>query len=234
MEKKARFRDCGLAYLLCLVFIIGISFVLSSIISAIVANEGADASEVTSRPGLNYISIILSELIFVAVFFIIVGLNKNKDYKKSYRLNFKLDFKLLGVVAFLGVFVMLCSLNLTNSINILFSYFSPVPLTGNLGIPMQTFWQYLIAVLLLAILPSICEELVFRGIIYNGLRQRFSFVVSLVLSSVMFMLVHLSIYKTFYQVILGVVLALLVYYTGTIVYGVVFHFINRNQYFILN
>ena len=227
MEKKVRFKDSGLAYLLCYILIIGVSIVMASVISSVANVEGSEVSEVANREWISYLNAFLSELIFVISFLIIVVINKNKNFSNDYRLKFKFDYKIFLSVIFFAIFVMFCCLNLTNVINIAFSNISYLPLSNEIGLGLNSFWEYLIAVFLLAVLPGVCEELFFRGLIYNSLRQRFSFKISLVLTTLMFVLIHASIYKTFYQAILGVILALLIFYTGTIFYGVIFHFVNN-------
>lgn len=227
MEKEAKFKHSGLIYLLCIAFVFGAGILLSIIISSVASMEVADPQEVANRSWVGYISLFLSEFIFILAFFIIVLVSKNKEFYKSYKIKYKFDIKIFMAVMALGVVVMLCCLNITNLINYCFSFVSVIALNNQLPIPLSNFGQFLLAVLLLAVLPAVCEELVFRGVIYNGLRQRFSFKTTLLLSSLMFAFMHLSIYKTFYQIILGVILALLVFYTGTIAYGIVFHFINN-------
>ena len=45
--------------------------------------------------------------------------------------------------------------------------------------------------------------------------------------ALIFALIHFSIFQTVYQFLIGVVLALLVHFTGSIVFGMVFHFFNN-------
>lgn len=234
MRKKVNFKDCGLAYLLCFVLVLGVSIVLTVVISSIANVEGVEIESVSNREWVTYLNFFLSEFIFVLVFIIVILISKNRNYKNSYKLSFKFNFKIFLSVFILGFVTMLCSLNFINSANVGFSYISPLTLSNNLGISINNLWQFLLCCLLLAVLPSICEELVFRGIIYNGLRQRFSFKASVIISALMFMLIHLSIYKSVYQIILGIILALLVYYTGTIFYGVIFHFANNFAIVLFN
>ena len=234
MNREAKFKDSGLAYLLCFIFIIGVSAILTWIISYIASAEGVQAEDVSNREWVLYLNYFLSEFVFILTFLVIILVTKNKNFKNSYKLNFKFNFKIFLSVVILGFIVMLCSLNLTNAINIGFSYISPLPLTNDVGISINNFWKFLLSVVFLALLPSLCEEIIFRGIIYNGLRKKFSLLMSVTLSSIMFMLIHLSIYKSFYQIVLGVILALLVYFTGTIFYGVIFHFANNFSIVLFN
>lgn len=78
-----------------------------------------------------------------------------------------------------------------------------------------------------AVLPAFAEELLFRGIIFKGLSRKAKPIASVLLSSLMFCLMHGGIQQTFYQFLLGVILALIMYYTGNIVFSMIFHFVNN-------
>lgn len=61
--------------------------------------------------------------------------------------------------------------------------------------------------LLFALIPGIAEELLFRGIIFKGLRQQYNFKISMILSSIFFAVIHFSMFKFGHTFILGLVLA---------------------------
>ncbi len=66
------------------------------------------------------------------------------------------------------------------------------------------FWQQ---IALAGFLIPMAEELVFRGMIYEPLRERFSFAVSMVLSAVIFGLYHGTVVQGLYGFCMGLVLA---------------------------
>lgn len=234
MKDKITLKDSGLAYILAIVAAICASFILSAIINSVAGATGQPVENVSTYSGIVYINMFLSEAIFLIAFFAVIFIRRKKNVFKTARITFKFDYKIFLGVILIGVITMFASINMTGLFNYVFSFVSPIELTSTLGITMDNFGQFLIVVLLLAVMPAVCEELVFRGIIYNGLRNKFNVKWATVLSSVMFALIHLSIYKTFYQLILGVVLALIAYYTGTIFYGIIFHFINNFTIILVN
>lgn len=84
-----------------------------------------------------------------------------------------------------------------------------------------------IALLVLGIVPAICEELIFRGVIFGGLRKSFGMWTSVLLSGLMFALMHQSIVQLLYPFILGCVLAVVMEKTGNILYTILIHMFNN-------
>lgn len=234
MKDKITLKDSGLAFIFAIVAALCASILLSAIITSVAAATGQTNEVVSTFDSIIYINMFLSEAIFLVAFFAVVLTRRKKNVVKTTRLTFKFDYKIFLGVILIGVITMFASINMTGLFNHVFSLISPIGPTSSLGITMDNFGEFLIVSLLLGAMPAICEELVFRGIIYNGLRDKFNIKWATTLSAVMFSLIHLSIYKTFYQVILGVVLALIAYYTGTIFYGIVFHFINNFTIVLVN
>lgn len=76
-----------------------------------------------------------------------------------------------------------------------------------------------------AVLPAIFEEYTHRGLLFAGYRQ-FGWKVVL-LSALLFALMHQNIKQTGYTFFDGIVLALLAYYTGSIIPSIVVHFLNN-------
>jgi membrane protease YdiL (CAAX protease family) len=62
--------------------------------------------------------------------------------------------------------------------------------------------------ILLALIPGICEEILFRGIIFQSLRKQYPLLIATLLSGVFFSIVHIAAYKQFYYFPLGIILAI--------------------------
>ena len=99
--------------------------------------------------------------------------------------------------------------------------------SGDLPLKLNTLSNTLISIVLWALLPAICEELLFRGIIFKGLTQKFKPLSAILLGGTMFMLMHGSLQQTVYQLVLGVVLCIVYYYTQNIFYPMLLHFLNN-------
>lgn len=80
-------------------------------------------------------------------------------------------------------------------------------------------------ILVLGLLPALCEELAFRGFILTGLSRRFRPWTAILLSSFLFALYQMNVFQFVPHFIFGVVLALLVLRTGSVLTAVVFHLV---------
>ena len=85
---------------------------------------------------------------------------------------------------------------------------------------------FLLQVLLVAVLPAICEETTHRGLLLRGLSSM-GMVKVVVLSSIFFGLMHMNITQFFYATVLGFIIALSVVISRSIVPGMIIHFMNN-------
>lgn len=90
--------------------------------------------------------------------------------------------------------------------------------------------------LLLAVTPALCEEVVFRGVLLGGTRGRLATWKVVVLNGVVFGLFHLS-FETVIRFLptatLGIVIAWAVLRTGSLWVGVAMHFVNNGAIVVL-
>lgn len=234
MKNTFNLKDSALAFLLSILGSLCASFLIINIITTVSQTTGQDAAAVQNFDWILYINMFLSEAVFFIVFAVICMLKKTKNFMTVAKIKFKFNAKIFFATILASLITMFASINMTGLFNHIFTFFSPVELTNAIGVPLNNFGQFLLVSLLLAVMPALCEELVFRGIIYNGFRRKYNVKISVIFSACLFALIHFSIYKTFYQLILGVLLSLLVYYTGTIFYSMVFHFVNNFTIILIN
>ena len=93
-------------------------------------------------------------------------------------------------------------------------------------IDTANFWMWLLAVLVLAILPAVVEEIVFRGLLLK-LFLRVGVVFAVIASSIIFAIYHLNWAQLVYQFIFGIILASIVVRTKRLWYAMILHFINN-------
>ena len=86
--------------------------------------------------------------------------------------------------------------------------------------------NYFISLLSLVIAPAICEELLFRGIIFKGLKKHGQ-AFAIILTSVMFTLFHMSISQTVYPLLMGLLLSVIMFYENNIYYCIAVHLTNN-------
>lgn len=84
-----------------------------------------------------------------------------------------------------------------------------------------------LVVLVIAVMPAIGEELMFRGLIYGSLRSKFNAGRAILISSLIFGLFHMSLVKLIPTALLGACLAIVVEKGGSIFVSMLLHFINN-------
>ena len=165
------------------------------------------------------------QLTFLATFFIYNKMAKVKN--SAVGLNFKIGWKrtliaiAVGIVALFGIqyFISLCDMAL-----VAVGY----PMQDNISIlPLNNFGWYILNLFVLALLPAICEELIFRGVVLKGLRRNFSDITAVLLSALMFCLMHGNLQQFAYTFLLGVVLGWIATRTGSIFSSMIVHFVNN-------
>lgn len=82
-------------------------------------------------------------------------------------------------------------------------------------------------VLVIAVMPAVGEELMFRGYIYGSLKDKTKNIVAILLSSALFGIYHMSLIKFFSTSLLGLFFVLVVSETGTIFSSMLMHFMNN-------
>ena len=84
----------------------------------------------------------------------------------------------------------------------------------------------LICYVSLAIIPAVCEELLFRGVIINCLKHKGE-IFAIVLSAIMFAIFHLSPIQLIYPICWGLLLGIVYLRTKNILFPMIMHFINN-------
>ena len=85
-----------------------------------------------------------------------------------------------------------------------------------------------VTLLVVALAPAVCEEMLFRGFILSAFRSRYKTVTSIIMVSVIFGVYHLSIVRFFTTAFLGAALAVAAYYSKSIFPGMLMHFLNNS------
>jgi sodium transport system permease protein len=82
-------------------------------------------------------------------------------------------------------------------------------------------------IVILAVVPAICEELAFRGFILSGLRHMGHKWRAIIVSSIFFGLTHGVFQQSLVACLLGTLIAYVAVQTGSIVPGIVFHMLHN-------
>lgn len=101
----------------------------------------------------------------------------------------------------------------TNNVQIQFDYLLKQP--------------FLILVLVMAVMPAVGEELMFRGFTFGTLKEKNKPLVAMLITSFLFGCYHFSLVKLIPTAFLGFLLVILVYRTGSIFPAMLTHFLNN-------
>ena len=152
-----------------------------------------------------------------------VVLYTKKDIRMTY------GFRNTGAVSFVGAFFVILGMY---PINIAVSYgvISLFPQSANNVV--TTFSSIMdgnvVSVfLVIALTPAICEEMLFRGLIYNAMKARYRVSVAIGIVAVLFGIYHMSLVKFIPTGLLGLMLCYVAYKTGSIYPSMMMHFINN-------
>ncbi|MBO5021933.1 MAG: CPBP family intramembrane metalloprotease [Clostridia bacterium] len=227
MEKRLFYRndDSGKMFLICLIAKFLMPLLFSMIAGKIAEGKGIKATEITESLVFNAIYLSITLLLYLAIFF---AYNKiNKVSFKAVNLKFKMPWHTYLILIAVGV---LSLLGVNYFIGATDNFLSLIGFPIKEGLPMvnpTSFPLYLLALLLMAVIPAICEELLFRGVILHGLRDRFGTWASIALSALMFALMHGNLQQFVYPFILGGIMGWLVTKTGSLFSSMLVHFINN-------
>lgn len=217
-KKPLTIKDSMLGLLLA--FLLGqLSVFVISIIGFVICkalNVPDEAATTFFQQGLGYLlcSIALN-VTFVLVF---VFFNKGKDNTITSKTSFKklAIYILIAIVAFFCLYpIVACFQSLLELFNIMPP--EPANLQG-----ANLFY----AIFSMAILPAICEELLFRGLIFKGLKP-YGKILSITLSALLFSLFHISIHQLIYPILFGLLLGVIMHKENNIIYCIAAHLTNN-------
>jgi membrane protease YdiL (CAAX protease family) len=204
----------------------------SGILYTVVAIYYVYVSQLLIKFQLNDITnLIISEMLFFAVPPIFLALVKKYDIRKTFRLKAPRPSEALLMVmmspivvtaGFCSGFIALLGVK---------KIFGRVYLAANVADYMSK--GLFISILLVALLPAICEELLFRGMIQRGV-ERLGAGWSILLSGLLFGLFHFDFQRLAAQTLIGFIAAYVVYRTGSIFNGMILHFMNNGLLTLLS
>ena len=85
--------------------------------------------------------------------------------------------------------------------------------------------SFALTLLVVGILPAICEEVLFRGYLLSSFTKKTRPWAAIVLSAILFGVFHMNLYQGCYAFLLGLILAFTIYRSGSIVCSCLIHFV---------
>lgn len=136
---------------------------------------------------------------------------------------------LIGVML---VFGLLFSLNSANGYLVKLFELMGYTKRGN-TLPDISGWKIVPAILVIAVVPAVMEEILFRGILLGNVKDGLGYVRSVFIVGFCFCLYHASVEQTIYQFICGCLFALLAIRSQSITPTVIIHFLNNAVIIVL-
>ena len=212
-------EDAGMAFLLAntlpllamFIFVFAISF------------AGVNIEKVETELWYLIIAALISQLAFLIV---VIFINKvNKISFSALKIKFKLNWKTLLICVAISI---VCFLSLYNFIEVFdFAFESMGYKAQGAVLPLDNAGYLVLNLILLAVLPAIMEEIVFRGVVLNGLRSKYGDVVSVLMAAGLFAIMHASLSQLVYPFIMGIIFGVLVLRTGNLLCSIIVHFLNN-------
>ena len=220
MERKPlTIKDSSVAFLSAfLISQLAIVFVtILAIIICNIAGLGSESYQTFFNTSYGYL--ILASVMYLVIALVFFFINRKSDNKIISKSSGKkiLFYILIAIISFLALYPIITCID---------------TLLVNLGISLNTLPYelntsgYLVSLLSVVILPAIVEELLFRGLIFKGLKP-YGKVFSISISALIFSLYHISIDQTIYPFLIGLLLGVIMYKENNILYCIVVHFTNN-------
>jgi membrane protease YdiL (CAAX protease family) len=170
--------------------------------------------------------LVISELAFVSAPVLMFTAAKRYDLKRTFSLTpirvktgllamlvTSSAFILVGTIAALQETIFPRSQDYQEIWDAILSQFHQIPLV--------------LTLLLISILPGVCEELLFRGFLLQGLRKKLSNTSAIVIVGILFGVFHLDPYRFLPVTLLGILFGYMVVRTGSLLTGMVAHSTNN-------
>ena len=194
--------------------------VISTFIAMIVFKfTNADMENFSSFLNTSVGYLILALGLYIVMLLVYFFFNKGKQNKITEKVNTKklLIYIGIAIASFLTLYPIVTCVD-----SLLFKWgieLSTLPYT-------LTTKNYFISLISLVIAPAVCEELLFRGLIFKGLKKHGK-VLSITISALMFCLFHMSISQTIYPILMGLLLGVIMYRENNIYYCIAVHMTNN-------
>jgi membrane protease YdiL (CAAX protease family) len=230
LRKKLNPVDSGISFLGAIFAIVGASYLLTMIVILTYFAEYS-ANPTFLNQAMNYpwviiLSAILPQLTLLLFAFIFCEMRRI-DLFSATRINSKPKITVIAIIPVLALFLIFSNLPLLTAADDIFrrvGYTMPDISFGNM---LDSPWGVIGVVLSVCLMPALFEELIFRGLVLQGLASKFRPYFAIILSSLAFSLMHMSPAQTIHQFLLGIALGYIVLATKSIWAGVILHFFNN-------
>ena len=223
-NRKLNIFDAGIAFVIAFIlaqFTSAIGVTITQVIMEICGKSATQISTFWDTAFGYLLQAIYMNVAFVLVF---IYYYKKRDHQSILQQPTQHTKKYVGICILIGIATMFLLSGVLNYFQLLVDKlgFTSTSLSYELNSPKN----YLISLVSLALIPAICEELIFRGVITSALKQKGQ-IFAIVLSSIMFAMFHFSPSQLIYPICFGLILAIVYLRTNNIIFPILLHFINN-------
>jgi membrane protease YdiL (CAAX protease family) len=214
----------------------GILVVLMLFVTEGIVSQAEIAELIISRVDLLFIANSIGQILFIGLAtFIVVNLNRAEEPKRNFlRLNWfsdTLKFSIYGCILIVVVQPIVIYLGFLNSL---------LPIPDWLNISQEGQYEMILnflmtdgvivyALIAIAVIPSVCEEILFRGYILRAFEKSWGIIVAILISGLFFGLFPLQAANLIPLATLGIILAVMTWLSGSIWPAIFAHFINNGM-----
>lgn len=219
--KRRALSEAGITYSVCAVLPVVATLILSLVLIGL-QNGREDANWYASQDWYKYLTFLLPQICFAAA--CVVFFRRSKVSPRQTYCGCKWYWFPIAAVMQFGLMFSLSELNgLFVELLKLAGY---APREGYL--PNLSGWNLLPALLVIAVLPALFEETVFRGIISKQMHENgWGLWACVLVSGALFALFHQNPEQTIYQFICGACFTLVALKAGSVLPTMVAHFLNN-------
>ncbi len=193
---------------------------------------------IESKLGLQLMTFIgqLTGFILPAILFIVVfgrdsvgGFHLNSTSPIYWVLTFLLAVSAMGIVAYSGEINLKILEGRGGFIAELKKLEDQAALTTETMLEMKNIGQLLLNLFLVAVVPAICEELAFRGVLQSQLAKSFKNIhLAIWVTAIIFSAIHFQFFGFLPRMVLGAIFGYVLIYSGSIWMPILAHFINNS------
>ena len=148
----------------------------------------------------------------------------NLDYKNLFPIKKVKLIDTVGAIGFWFIVLMLVGIISSIQLKLFPSQLKDLELLNKFMLDTK-LWE---KILIFSLTPAICEEILFRGLIFGSLKEKMDMKYAIILSGFLFGLFHLYPGKILSTALLGMLFAYVVAKTGSIITAMTLHFINNS------
>ena len=172
----------------------------------------------------NWIMMVVNQAALVSAVAAYSAVSHKRLLEES-RITRKLNYKQALIIPVIALASILAFLPLAEGFVRLIYLITKGSPSGGLDIGTK-WWEIIISVVFVAVLPAIGEELLFRAGVARGLKRK-NYLFAIIMSGLLFSIFHGNAEQTVHQFFIGMVFAYLYFVTGSLLASMICHFANN-------